>query len=104
MRQQVFEIRYPEQTGFTIPSTKASALACTSTTGFTIQPELFATLHPFHLLLDKDCFIMQHGHVLKRLLPDIAPGTHISQFFTVRSSCLGRCRPCIMAMFGICAA
>jgi hypothetical protein len=51
--QQVFLIKYPPQADVRPPAPVQSAA------GFTLSSEEFAELHPFHLLLDKDCRLLQ---------------------------------------------
>jgi hypothetical protein len=43
----------------------------------------FAELHPFHMVLDVHCCVLQFGGVLPRLVPNIAPGVHLKDLFAV---------------------
>ncbi|EFJ47487.1 guanylyl and adenylyl cyclase family member, partial [Volvox carteri f. nagariensis] len=51
---------------------------------FTVCPDTFYSLFPFHLLLDRQCFVVQAGAALMRLFPDLTAGTHLADTFQLR--------------------
>ncbi|KAJ9517261.1 hypothetical protein QJQ45_009127 [Haematococcus lacustris] len=85
---EVFLVGYPRQTlsnrvnncGDSQPEAAAAVSPC----AFTLSPDLFAELHPFHLLLDCNCSVLQFGSVLPRLVPGIAVGAPAASLFKVR--------------------
>ena len=51
---------------------------------FTLAPDVFYQLFPFHLLLDEELRVVQCGAVLARLLPELAqPGATLQEHFSV---------------------
>jgi len=57
------------------------------------SPELFATLFPFHLVLDKNMEVVQVGAVLQRICTGLACGSRFEEHFQIE-------RPNVRAEFG----
>ncbi|GLI65462.1 hypothetical protein VaNZ11_008812 [Volvox africanus] len=51
---------------------------------FTMTPETFYSLFPFHILMDRQCCIVQAGSALTRLFPELAFGAPLADIFQLR--------------------
>eukprot|EP00798_Chlamydomonas_sp_ICE-L_P000518 gene518-1931_t len=50
-----------------------------------MDPQMFYTLFPFHVLVDSNCNVIQIGSGLKSLMPDLAhPGSPVSDYLKIR--------------------
>ena len=98
---EVFQVTYHEGEGhFSRPLSKLMSshdssgpssgqlknpAAKASTNLIGIGPENFCDLFPFHIVFDLDLSILQVGHVLQRLLPDLLePGARINSHFELK--------------------
>ena len=50
---------------------------------FNLSAEQFASAFPFHFVLDADLCLVQTGHVLLRMFPELAPGASIVEHFNI---------------------
>ena len=68
------------------PSASPAAAAVRS---FTLSPNDFYQLFPFHLLLDRSCRVVQAGAVLERLFPELRgrSGVPLGDVFQVGFEC-----------------
>ncbi|KXZ56253.1 hypothetical protein GPECTOR_1g220 [Gonium pectorale] len=51
---------------------------------FTVEPDTFYELFPFHILLDRNCTVLQTGAALARLLPGLQTGSLLEEHFLLR--------------------
>lgn len=51
---------------------------------YTLPPDVFHTLHPFHMLIDAQGRVAKAGDGLLRLFPNMRSGSPIQEFFVVR--------------------
>ncbi|GFR47155.1 hypothetical protein Agub_g8846, partial [Astrephomene gubernaculifera] len=51
---------------------------------FTLNPDTFYNIFPFHILLDKQCCVLQTGAALARLFPEMQQGTYLGDHFQLR--------------------
>lgn len=70
---QVFLVKYPYQELVRELSDKQAAHASI----YSMPASLFYDLHPFHLLLDRECRLLQAGAAVKRVAPSLVPGEPI---------------------------
>jgi guanylate cyclase soluble subunit beta len=70
---QIFLVKYPFQEVMQYDQTAATASI------YSMPTALFYELHPFHLLLDDDCRLLQAGAALLRICPALAAGQGIAQ-------------------------
>ena len=79
---EVFSVTFPPQENM-----RNWALAETGapTSIFGLNNAQFYKLFPFHILLDKECRVLQCGHALQRLYPEtLKAGTHVQDTFRLR--------------------
>ncbi len=55
-----------------------------SSPAFNLSPPQFAAAFPFHIVLDERLCVLQTGSVLRRLCPDVTPGTSLAECFVVQ--------------------
>lgn len=79
---EVFKVTYPRQEALSQWDPSSGGAAPRS---FTLAPDDFYQLFPFHLLLDEELRVVQCGAVLARLLPELAqPGATLHDHFSLR--------------------
>ena len=79
---EVFAVTYPPQENM---RNWNLAEAGAPTSIFGLNNAQFYRLFPFHILLDKECRVLQCGHALQRLYPDtLKTGTHVQDTFRLR--------------------
>ncbi|KAG2441004.1 hypothetical protein HXX76_003857 [Chlamydomonas incerta] len=98
----VFRVSYPYQTALEQweppvsvgnhqnASASAATFPAAAARSFTLSPESFYQLFPFHLLLDRSCRVVQAGSVLERLFPELQgrSGVPLGDVFQMRAPCM----------------
>lgn len=51
------------------------------------RPEEFYSLFPFHFVMDRCFRLLQAGAGMRKVLPEMVPGTQVNELLTVRSAC-----------------
>ncbi|KAG2441006.1 hypothetical protein HXX76_003859 [Chlamydomonas incerta] len=71
-------------------SASAATFPAAAARSFTLSPESFYQLFPFHLLLDRSCRVVQAGSVLERLFPELQgrSGVPLGDVFQMRAPCM----------------
>lgn len=54
-----------------------------------LSPEIFASVFPFHLALDREQKIIQVSHVLPRICPGLAVGSQFEDYFRIKRPNIG---------------
>ncbi|KAG2450442.1 hypothetical protein HYH02_004944 [Chlamydomonas schloesseri] len=81
---EVFRVSYPFQAALqqyeppvaVVAGDQTAAVAPTDAArSFTLSPDSFYQIFPFHLLLDRSCRVVQAGAVLERLFPELCRGS-----------------------------
>jgi hypothetical protein len=62
-----------------------------------INAKALSRLYPFHIMFDKECNIVQTGHVLQKIIP-MEAGEPMSQFFSIKEP--ERLNFCFKTIFG----
>lgn len=51
------------------------------------RPEEFYSLFPFHFVMDRRFRLLQAGAGMRKVLPEMVPGTQVNELLTVRGAC-----------------
>lgn len=78
---QVWRVTYPSQSS--VLEARAAEAKAAATSIFTMDAPLFYRLHPFHLLIDSECKVVQAGAALSRVVPGLVVGADFRQLFDV---------------------
>jgi serine/threonine protein kinase len=73
---EVFALRFPEAQAALGPRAPLPSSA-----SYAMPRDVFYELHPFHMLLDDQLVVLQHGAGLARVAPGIKPGDRAAQHF-----------------------
>ncbi len=77
----MWRVTFPEQPLFVAEERARGALL--STVNFRPNAPLFASLFPFHMLLDTDLNFLQFGSSLKQNMPSLEVGCNVVQFIKI---------------------
>jgi hypothetical protein len=78
---QIFDLEYPYQEAIAVGAADAAAAARSI---YSMPAPLFCELHPFHLLLDEGCRVLQAGPALMRIAPSLRAGDEVVRHVRIR--------------------
>lgn len=84
--RQVFMLRYPYQEDLRDWDHTTAA----ANSAYVMPNDLFYRLHPFHLIMDTQCHLIQAGPAMARVCPNMRVGEPIVKYFKV----------CLLILFG----
>lgn len=93
---QVLKLTYPYQPALHDWGLESAAA---QRSFFAMPAPMFYQLHPFHIIMDSQLNLLQWGAAVGRVLPDLAVGQHVRDFFRVRTGCFNKANSPLVCLF-----